>query len=668
MKRLALGLFLIVLTSCILLMSDRGHRHSSSKNKFDVAVLQYASRPIMDDTVEGMIKGLKDRGYENGRNMTLSLFNAENDIPTSAVIAKELTGGKYDLVLTASTPCMQAVAHANQQGNTIQVFGAVTDPFASGVGLKRDAPMDHPPHLVGIGTFQPVVEAFKLARRCNPDLKSVGVVWNPAEACSEACTNLARQITGELGIKLVEANVSNSSGVLEAATSLAQTDIQAFWVGGDNTVGIAIQVLVEAANKAGIPVFTNEPVDAREGVLFGLGANYFDVGLLAGQMAGDILNGKDPSTIAIENKVPQKLNINKQALLKIRETWKLPADVLKRADMMIDEQGNVTKKQPVDDGSYDEQKTDGQIPKVSKPKSREPFSIHVIKFLDSPASEQSESGVYIGLKASGLVEGKDYVSKIRSAQGDMATLRMLVDAAITEEAQMVITLSTPTLQTAIKRIKDSPVIFTHVADPVVAGAGKSNMDHLPNVTGAYNLSDYEGLIKTVCQCLPHAERVGTLFSPAELNSVFHKNNLTEAGKNLGIDVVAVGANSSVEVYDAAMSLCSRDIDAICQIADNLCDGSFTSIAQAAEKNNVPLSGFASHNLKSGAFLVLARDFEDTGKEAGLIAARVIRGEDPAEIPFSTIRTSRLSINKSAADRLGILIPHHIMQQAVDIIQ
>lgn len=670
MRRLALGLFLIVLTSCILLMSDWGHRHSSSKSKVDVAVLQYASRPIMDDTVEGMIQGLKNEGYEDGRNMTLSLFNAENDIPTSTVIAKELTGGKYNLVLTASTPCMQAVAHANQQGKTIQVFGAVTDPFASGVGLNRDAPLDHPPHLVGIGTFQPVVEAFRLARKCNPSLKSVGVVWNPAEACSEACTKLARQITDELGINLVETNVGNSSEVLEAATSLAQSDIQAFWIGGDNTVGIAIQLLVEVANKSGIPVFTNEPVDTREGVLFGLGANYYDVGLLAGQMAGDILNGKDPSTIAIENKVPQKLYINKQTLSKFKKTWVFPADVLEQADGVVDERGNFTSMdQPAYDASNEQNRTTrSQKPEESQKSKNQPISISVIKFLDSPASEQSESGVYIGLKASGLVKGKDYTIRARSAQGDIATLRMLVDAAITEEAQMLITLSTPTLQTAIKRITDIPIVFTHVADPVVAGAGKNNTDHLPNVTGAYNLSDYEGLIRMVCQCLPQAKRVGTLFSPSELNSVFHKNNLTKAGEHLGIEVVAVGANSSVEVYDAAMSLCSRDIDAICQIADNLCDGSFASIAQAAEKNNMPLSGFASHNLKSGAFLVLARDFEDTGKEAGLIAARVIRGEDPADIPFSTIRTSKLLINKSAADRLGIQIPPHIMRQAVEIVE
>lgn len=666
MKRLLLGLFLIIFASSILLLSDLRHRRTATRDVLEIAVLQYASRPIMDDTVAGMIEGLQEKGYHNGQNMTLSLYNAENDILTAAAIAKEITSGKYNLVLTASTPCMQAVAHANQQGKTIHVFGAVTDPFASGVGLDRDNPLDHPPYFVGMGTFQPVVETFQLAKKMLPSLKTVGLIWNPAEACSEACTKLARQITKELGINLVEAQVDNSSLVLEAANSLVQKDIQAFWLGGDNTVDLAVQILIDVAKKAGLPVFTNEPNHVKEGALFSLGANYKDVGILTGQMAGDILNGSDPKAIAIKNKVPQKLYINKQTLFYLKDKWIFTFDIFERADAFIDEQGRFRSKTQSD--SLSDKSKNMAEPKVrSRPIQRingESISVHVIKFLESPASEQSESGVYKGLKESGLIEGKDYELKVRSAQGDIATLRMSVDAALTEGAQMLITLSTPTLQTAIKRIKDIPIVFTHVADPIVAGAGKSDIDHLPNVTGAYNLSDYEGLIRDVCQCLPQAKKVGTLYSPAELNSVFHRNNLVKAGENLGIDVITVGANSSVEVYDAAMSLCSREIDAICQIADNLCDGSFTSIALAAEKNNMPLAGFASHNLKSGAFLVLARDFEDTGREAGLIAARVIKGENPANIPFSTIRTSKLSINKQAADRLGIYIPQSILDSAI----
>jgi ABC-type uncharacterized transport system substrate-binding protein len=296
------------------------------------------------------------------------------------------------------------------------------------------------------------------------------------------------------------------------------------------------------------------------------------------------------------------------------------------------------------------------------------WHVHVIKYMESPASEQSEAGVYMGLKESGLVEGEDYEIHARSAQGDIATLRMIVDAAITANADMIIPLSTPTLQTVIKRIQDRPVVFTHIANPVLAGAGKSDEDHIPNITGAYNLSDYEGLIRIVRQSIPGLRRVGTLFTTSELNSRFHRDNMIDAGKKLGVEVITVGVNTVSEVTDAAMSMCEQGVDAICQIADNLCDGSFATIAQVADRTGTPLAGFSSHCSEKGAFLVLARDFEDTGREAGMMAAAVMRGADTAGMPFKTIRTSKVLVNLRAAKKLNITIPESIMGRAEMVIQ
>ena len=100
------------------------------------------------------------------------------------------------------------------------VFGMVSDPVVAGVGISRDDPMKHPPYMVGIGTLQPVVETFRLARRLAPRLARVGVAWNPSEANSEAGTKVARIICTELGIELLEANVEGSAAVREAVASL----------------------------------------------------------------------------------------------------------------------------------------------------------------------------------------------------------------------------------------------------------------------------------------------------------------------------------------------------------------------------------------------------------------------------------------------------------------
>jgi len=70
------------------------------------------------------------------------------------------------LILTASTLSLQAVAGANRAGHTKHVFGLVLDPFSAGVGISREDPLNHPKHLVGYGSMQPVAEAFRGCGNC----------------------------------------------------------------------------------------------------------------------------------------------------------------------------------------------------------------------------------------------------------------------------------------------------------------------------------------------------------------------------------------------------------------------------------------------------------------------------------------------------------------------
>src|SRR5262245_27515030 len=139
-----------------------------------------------------MIAGLEADGVRDGQTAVITRYNAEGDAATASAIAREITDGRYKLVLTSSTLSLQAVANANKDGRTIHVFGIVADPYVAGVGLDRDHPLVHPRHLVGYGVLLPVDPVFRLARRMYPALERVGVAWNPADANSRRFTNMAR--------------------------------------------------------------------------------------------------------------------------------------------------------------------------------------------------------------------------------------------------------------------------------------------------------------------------------------------------------------------------------------------------------------------------------------------------------------------------------------------
>jgi ABC-type uncharacterized transport system substrate-binding protein len=319
------AVFAFLLAAGILLLFDIDNRKKSVKPKElpKIAIFKIASRVLLDNAETGIIEALSDNGFDHNKTCIIKHFCAEGDIPNANLIAQNIINSKYDIVITISTPALQIMANANKEGVVKHVFCAVTDPYVSGVGITGTLPEDHPPHLAGIGTFQPVEKAFEIAKIMNPGLKKVGTVWCTSETCSEACVRLARIKCAELGIELVEMSVESSTQVLEAAMSLTARGIEALWLGGDNVVEIGIDQLITAANKAKIPLFTNTPYDLKGNKLFAVGAEYIDVGRIAGKMASEILNGKSPSEYGIENVMPLKIMVNPDALKNINSKWEI---------------------------------------------------------------------------------------------------------------------------------------------------------------------------------------------------------------------------------------------------------------------------------------------------------------------------------------------------------
>jgi ABC-type uncharacterized transport system substrate-binding protein len=295
------------------------------------------------------------------------------------------------------------------------------------------------------------------------------------------------------------------------------------------------------------------------------------------------------------------------------------------------------------------------------------WQLHLVEYTNVSDVEEAEHGVLSGFKESGLVEGRDYAVIIRNAQGDMGIVGSLIDASLSEGADMLITLSTPTLQAAVQRVQKIPVVFTFVSDGVLAGAGRTVDDHLSNVTGVYLGAAYQEMLALIRQFFPNIRSLGTLFVPAEINSVFNKDQLTEEARKVGIEVVAVAANARADVPDAALALSSRQIDAWCQVLGNLTASAFPSIASAAQRAKQPIFAFQSSQAHGGALVAYARDYYDGGHEAALMAVRIMRGENPATIPFQLVKKTTLVVNLEAARQLNVVLAPALIQQAGKVI-
>jgi ABC-type uncharacterized transport system substrate-binding protein len=636
LRGLLLGMLLIAAASAVLLMSDPKRYTDDDAKRLKIAVVNYAVVPVLEDGQRGVLDGLAESGFVEGRNVEVNYQNAAGDRATATVIAKTVVSGDADLVISLSTPMLQAVAAANVTEHKPHLFTLSTDPWGAGVGIQRDDPAGHPPYMTGYGTLQPVRSAFEMARDANPDLQSVGVIWNPSEQNSEASVLEARKVCRELGFDLDEVTVDTSAAVSEAAKALVARNVEAIWAGGDSTVASAFQTVVAAAREGGIPVFTNMPSDVKLGALFAVGADYYEVGRAGGLRAAEVLRGADPAKIPVENYVPRETAVNITALEGL-SGWKIPPAWIANSGIVVTSEG-VKEKQRV---------------RSAEPIAGETYRIELMYFAPNAITRETIVGLKERLRQRGFVEGKNLVVQENHAQGDISLIPTVLQKCDTSDADLIVTFTTPCLTAASSVVENKPVVFTEVYDPIAAGAGTSADDHLPNLTGVGSFPPLAAMIDTMQQLVPDLQAVGVVYNNSEANSrkavaVAHE---LFAKRGLRLEEATV-ANSS-EVLQAAQSLMQRDVQVLWELGDNTVNQALEGLVKAGDQGRIPVVNSDATASRRGAVMGVGIRFYDSGVAAGDLVARVLTGESPATIPFEEVAVVSRCVNLQKAKQLDI---------------
>jgi putative ABC transport system substrate-binding protein len=302
---------------------------------FTIGMMQIATHPALDAGRDGALQALADHGLIEGENLTVIAQNAEGDIATLSTIAQSFVDEDVDMIISTSTPASQAAFKAVQDlESPYVVFNVVTDPFAAGLAT---APDDHLAWIVGTQALPPVADAMSTMLEIMPEAERIGIIWNPSEKNSEVATSIAREVAQDLGLELIEANISDSSEIQTAAESLIAQDIDAFFISTDSTVVAVFEALVKVANENAIPLFANDPASASRGAVAAVGVDYFQDGYDSGDMAAKILKGEAmPADFTIERQSASILHINYDAAKE--QGVEFPAEIEERAAATFGEQ------------------------------------------------------------------------------------------------------------------------------------------------------------------------------------------------------------------------------------------------------------------------------------------------------------------------------------------
>ena len=300
---------------------------SSGAKSHKVGIVQLVEHNALDAANKGFVDGLKERGFEEGKNIEFDRQNAQADQSNLQNIAQRFVSAKLDLICAIATPAAQTIANATKD---IPIVGtAITDYEGAKLVASNKEPGRN---VTGTSDMNPINEQVDLLIKLCPNAKTIGTIYCSSEVNSEVQVKKMTEYAESKGLTVKIATISTVNDLQQAAQSLVN-DVDAFYEPTDNIVASAMPTLIAITDAARKPVICAEENMVKAGGLATYGIDYYKLGVQTGHMAADILEGKNkPASMSIELAKDLKLTINKKNadLLGIS----LPDDLLKKADVI----------------------------------------------------------------------------------------------------------------------------------------------------------------------------------------------------------------------------------------------------------------------------------------------------------------------------------------------
>ena len=301
-------------------------------------------------------------------------------------------------------------------------------------------------------------------------------------------------------------------------------------------------------------------------------------------------------------------------------------------------------------------------------KKEDKITIGIGQFAEHASLDNCKDGFLAGLEEAGYTEGDNLVVEFENAQADGATASQIATNFVANKVDLICAIATPMAQNAYGAAKkaDIPVIFTAVTDPVAAELAKEDKTPAGNITGTSDKLPVEKQLEMIRALLPDAKKIGIMYSTSEVNSVSAIEEYKAAAGDYGFEIVESGISTAADIPLAADNLLEK-VDCMNNLTDNTVVNALPVILEKAAQKNIPVFGSEVEQVKIGCLASMGLDYYDLGKQTGLMAAQVLKGEKKAnEINFEVIEEAAFYGNEAVAQNLGITFSEDMVSSAKEM--
>lgn len=278
--------------------------------------------------------------------------------------------------------------------------------------------------------------------------------------------------------------------------------------------------------------------------------------------------------------------------------------------------------------------------------------IGIMQYVPHVALDSAAEGFIACLQENGYADAQ---IELQNAQGDASNLTTIADQFIANDVDLVLAIATPAVQAMAGKTTEIPILGTAVTDYEVARLVESNEAPGYNISGTSDMNPVADQIALLQELVPEAKTIGVMYASNEDNSILQAQMAKDAIEALGLEYKEVTVTSTNEVQQGMQQIVS-ECDAVYLPTDNIMASSMSIVYGVTLESKTPVICGESGMVTGGGLATLGINYYDLGYQTGLMAIRVLEGEDVSTMPVEFANGFDYCMNATVAAELSIEIP------------
>jgi putative ABC transport system substrate-binding protein len=280
------------------------------------------------------------------------------------------------------------------------------------------------------------------------------------------------------------------------------------------------------------------------------------------------------------------------------------------------------------------------------------------------------SAFHKGLSEAGYVEGQNVAIEYRFADGQYERLPGLVAELVRRPVSVIVAGSPPAALAAKVATTAIPIIFIVGLDPIAAGLVASFNRPGGNATGITLITGplAQKRLEILRELVPNAAKIAMLVNPISPDAVPEIRDVQAAAQANGLSIKLLNASTVSELDAAFGTLADLRPDALLVGSDPFFNARSEQLAMLTARAGIPaIYPFREHT-DSGGLISYGTSIPNAYRQAGIYAARILKGEKPADLPVQQPTKFELVVNLKAAKALGLAVPPTLLFRADEVIE